>query len=72
MEARTAIARLRELKRECELEISAAIYPILRKFEDDSGMNAVSVRVDMMDVTSIQDNRVRYAPGNVEIEVERI
>lgn len=72
MEARTVIARLRELKRECELEISAAIYPILRKFEDNSGMNDVSVRVDMVDVTAMQDNRTRYALGNVEIDVERI
>lgn len=72
MEARMAIARLRDLKRECELEISAAIYPILRKFEDDSGLNALGVYVDMMEVTAFQDERPRYAVERVNIDVERI
>lgn len=72
MDARETISAIREIRRKYEMEIASAIGPILRRFEDESGMNSIGVYVDMMDVTAFQDERPRYAVERVNIDVERI
>ena len=72
MDARETISAIREIRIKYEMEIASAIVPILRRFEDESGMNALGVYVDMMDVTEFQDDRPRYMVERVNIDVERI
>ena len=72
MDARKTISAIREMRSSYEMEIADAIGPILERFEAESGMNALGVRVDMHEVTGMHDTRQRYAVNRVKIDVERI
>ena len=72
MNARETISAIREMRFKYEQEVAGAVGPILRRFEDESGMNALGVYVHMMEVTRMQDDRPRYMVERVSIDVERI
>ena len=72
VDTKEAISTIRDIRRKYEMEIASAIGPILRRFEDESGMNALGVYVGMMEVTEFQDERPRFAVERVNIDVERM
>ena len=72
VDARETINKIREMRSNYEMEIADAIGPILERFEAESGMNALGVRVDMHEVTGMYDTRPRYAVTRACIDVERV
>ena len=72
MDAMATIREIRKMRSRYEDEIASAIAPILRRFEDESGLNALGLSVYMMEVTRMQDERPRYMVERVSMEVDSI